>query len=364
MFRNWLISAVAAFVMAAAPAHAAPAKTLKIVQLDMEGGGGTLYVTPEGVSVLVDMGSQAGAMWTTSLDGAKGPADRIVAAAKALGVRKLDYVIATHYHGDHIGSLAELLDLIPIETFVDHGVNRELFNPADDPKEPPRTQAGYVKYLQLIKGHRRIIVKAGDVLHFSSLTDTVVAADGRPIARPLAGAGEPGQQCDLPPMKEDKGLENQKSIASVFSFGKVRIAAFGDLTWDREHDLVCPLDKVGHVNIMILDNHGMGVSNHPGFVHTLAPDIAIMGNGSKKGDWPEVVKTVNSSPGLQGFWRAHASTVYPGQDGDPNYLANLGPLPSHGYSIRLDVTREGAVTVTNARNGYTKTYQVKSVEPG
>lgn len=333
--------------------------TLKIVQLDMEGGGGTLYVTPEGVSVLVDMGSQSGAMWTTSLDGAKGPADRIVAAAKVLGVRKLDYVIATHYHGDHIGSLAELKGLIPIGTFVDHGVNRELFNPADDPKEPPRTQAGYLKYLQLIKGHRRIVVKAGDVLHFGSLTDTVVAADGKPIARPLLGAGEPGVECGLPSMAEDKGLENQMSIASLFSFGKVKITAFGDLTWDREHDLVCPLDKVGHVNIMILDNHGMGVSNHPGFVHTLRPDIAIMGNGSKKGDWPEVVKAVNSSPGLQGFWRVHATTVYPPeQDGDPNYLANLGPLPSHGYSIRLDVTRGGAVTVTNARNGFSKNYQV------
>ena len=358
MFRKLLMSIAAASAITAAPVHAAD-KALKIVQLDMEGGGGTLYVTPEGVSVLVDMGSQSGAMWTTSLDGAKGPAGRILAAAKGLGVKKLDYVIATHYHGDHIGSLAELEGLIPIGTFVDHGINRELFNPADDPKEPPRTQAGYVGYLKLIKGHRRIVVKAGDVLHFGSLTDTVVAADGKPISRPLPGAGEPGLECGLPPMAEDKGLENQKSIASLFSFGKVLIAAFGDLTWDREHDLVCPLDKVGHVNIMILDNHGMGVSNHPGFVHTLRPDIAIMGNGSKKGDWPDVVKTVNSSPGLQGFWRVHASTVYPPeQDGDPNYLANLGPLPSYGYSIRLDVTRSGAVTVTNARNGFSQTYQV------
>ncbi|HVY34903.1 MAG TPA: MBL fold metallo-hydrolase [Caulobacteraceae bacterium] len=359
MVRTLLASIVATCALAAAPVHAA-VKTLKIVQLDLEGSGGTLYVTPEGVSVLVDAGSVAGSMWTTSLDGAKGPADRIAAAAKALGLKKLDYVIATHYHGDHIGGIAELLALMPMGTFVDHGVNRELFNPADNPKEPPRTQAGYLRYLQLIKGHRRIIVKAGDVLHFGSLTDTVVAADGKPISRPLPGAGEPGQACGLPPMADDKGLENQKSIASLFSFGKVKIAAFGDLTWDREHDLVCPVDKVGHVNIMILDNHGMGVSNHPGFVHTLRPDLAIMGNGSKKGDWPDVVKTINSSPGLQGLWRVHATTVYPPeQDGDPNYLANLGPLPSHGYSIQLDVTRSGAVTVTNARNGFSKTYQVQ-----
>ena len=360
MFSKLLIVTTMASAMVAAPVHAAPAGTLKIVQLDMEGGGGTLYVTPEGVSVLVDMGSPGRRhVDHRLLTAPRARLDRIVAAAKALGVRKLDYVIATHYHGDHIGSLAELLDLIPIGTFVDHGVNRELFNPADDPKEPPRTQAGYVKYLQLIKGHRRIIAKAGDVLHFGSLTDTVVVSDGDRSPSPRRARGSRALECGLPPMADDKGLENQKSIGSLFSFGKVRIAAFGDLTWDREHDLVCPFDKVGHVNIMILDNHGMGVSNHPGFVHTLAPDIAIMGNGSKKGDWPDVVKTVNSSPGLQGFWRVHASIVYPDQDGDPNYLANLGPLPSHGYSIRLDVTRAGAVTVTNSRNGFSRTYEVK-----
>jgi beta-lactamase superfamily II metal-dependent hydrolase len=358
MSRKPLVALALAGALLGAQAHAAD-NTLKIVEPDMEGGGGTLFVTPEGVSVLVDVGSQAGGMWTQSLDGAKAGADRIVAAAKALGVRKIDYVIITHYHGDHVGGLAELLDLMPVGEFIDHGVNRELFNPADDPKEPPRTQAGYERYLKIIKGYKRVIAKPGDVFHFGSLTDTVVAADGHPIAHPLPGAGDPGVECDLPPMAEDKGLENQKSIASLFSFGKVRIAAFGDLTWDREHELVCPVNKIGRVNIMILDNHGMGVSNHPALLHTVRPDIAVMGNGSKKGDWPSVVAAVKTSPGLQGFWRVHASQTYPDQDGDPNYLANLGPLPSHGYGLRLDVTRGGAVTVTNPRNGYSQTYQVK-----
>jgi beta-lactamase superfamily II metal-dependent hydrolase len=357
MVRGRLVSIALACAFLFGSAHAAD-KTLKIVVPDMEGGGGALFVTPEGVSVLVDVGSQAGGMWTKSLDGAASGVDRLVAQAKALGVKKIDYVIITHYHGDHVGGLAELLALMPVGEFIDHGVNRELFNPADDPKEPPRTQAGYEQYLKLIKGYKRVIAKPGQVFHFGSLTDTVVAADGRPITKPLPGAGQPGQDCGLPHMAEDKGLENQKSIASLFSFGKVKIAAFGDLTWDREHDLVCPVNKVGHVDIMILDNHGMGVSNHPGFVHTLAPEIAVMGNGSKKGAWPSVVEIVNASPGLQGFWKIHASTTYPEGDGDPNYLVNLGPLPSHGYALRLDVTRQGAVTVTNERNGFSKTYDI------
>jgi hypothetical protein len=160
-------------------------------------------------------------------------------------------------------------------------------------------------------------------------------------------------------MAEDGGIENAKSIGSLFSFGKVKIAAFGDLTWDREHDLVCPVNKVGHVNILIVDNHGLGTSNNPGFIHAVAPEIAIMGNGSKKGSLPAPVAAVTSSPGLQGFWRVHEPTTHPELAGDPNYLANLGPNPSHGYALVLDVARDGKVTVTNSRNGFSKTYAVK-----
>jgi beta-lactamase superfamily II metal-dependent hydrolase len=356
MIRKLLVSTILASAMLAGSSYAAD-KTLTIVEPDMDGGGGTLYVTPEGVSVLVDVGSPPNG--SVALDGAKAGVDRLVTAAKALGVKKIDYVIITHYHGDHVGGVEELLDLIPAGTFIDHGVNRELSNPMDDPKQPPRTQAGYEKYLQLIKGHKHVIAKPGEVFHFGSLTDTIVIADGNPIAKPLAGAGQPGVECDLPSMAEDGGIENAKSVGSLFSFGKVKIAAFGDLTWDREHDLVCPVNKVGHVNILIVDNHGLGTSSNRGFIHSIAPEIAIMGNGFKKGALPAPVNAVTSSPGLQGFWRAHASIPHPELNGDPNYLANLGPAPSHGYALKLEVTKGGHITVTNTRNGFSQAYDIK-----
>ena len=47
--------------------------------------------------------------------------DRIMAAAKAAGVVRIDYLVMTHYHGDHVGGFLELSKLIPIEHFVDHG---------------------------------------------------------------------------------------------------------------------------------------------------------------------------------------------------------------------------------------------------
>ena len=83
-----------------------------------------------------------------------------------------------------------------------------------------------------------------------------------------------------------------------------------------------------------------------------------MGNSATKGAVPAVVSVVSSSPGLQGFWKLHASTVNPELNGDPDYIANLEPAPDYGKNIRLDIARSGKVTVTNSRNGFSKTYQV------
>src|SRR5215471_17808492 len=81
--------------------------TLKLVSIDVEGGGGTLFVTPEGKSLLIDSGWPSGAGLLPSPDGAQNSADRIVAAAKKLGVSKIDYLITTHYHMDHVGGLQD-----------------------------------------------------------------------------------------------------------------------------------------------------------------------------------------------------------------------------------------------------------------
>ncbi len=103
MLRKTLAAALLASALSI-PAHAADG-TLKIVSVDVEGGGGTLFVTPEGTSLLIDTGWPTGAGLLPSPDGARNSADRIVAAAKKLGVSKIDYLIITHYHMDHVGGL-------------------------------------------------------------------------------------------------------------------------------------------------------------------------------------------------------------------------------------------------------------------
>src|SRR5258708_19223568 len=94
--------------------------TLKVVSIDVEGGGGTLFVTPEGKSLLIDTGWPSGAGLLPSPDGAKNSADRIAAAAKKLGLSKIDYLIITPYHRDHVGGPMELLKPIPVPPFINH----------------------------------------------------------------------------------------------------------------------------------------------------------------------------------------------------------------------------------------------------
>ena len=102
-------------IAVAAPRPVSP-KSLQIYFIDVEGGQSTLFVTPEGKSLLIDTG------WP---DNNGRDADRIVAAAKDARISKIDFVLITHFHDDHVGGAPQLAAKIPVGTFIDHGDNRE-----------------------------------------------------------------------------------------------------------------------------------------------------------------------------------------------------------------------------------------------
>ena len=379
MIRKTLLAALMASALVA-PAIAAEG-TLKIVSIDVEGGGGTLFVTPEGKSLLIDTGWPGGAGLLPSPDGAQNSADRIAAAAKKLGLSKIDYVITTHYHMDHVGGVVELVKRIPVDTFIDHGPNSEHLAPGE--VVPPDLAGGapdqlYPKYLDVIKGHKHIVAKPGQVIAIGSMTDTIVSSDGVTLAKPLAGAGAPIAACDTAEAKSTKdigGEENRRSVASLLRFGKVSIAMFGDLSWDKERELSCPVGKLGHVNLLIVTQHGSKISSNPASIADMHPDIALMGMSGKKGGDGDPIQRIKASPGLMGFWQTHESFAHPAWGAeDKNMVANLNPPasaiasqakamftvpPDQGHAIHAEITKDGKITMTNDRNGYSKTYLVK-----
>lgn len=101
------------------------------------GGQATLFVTPDGESLLIDTG------WP---DNEGRDADRIVAIAKRAGLSRINYVLITHYHADHVGGLPQLVARIPVDTVIDHGENRETSNAS--------TEQGWKAYQELLNTHK------------------------------------------------------------------------------------------------------------------------------------------------------------------------------------------------------------------
>ncbi len=348
---SWVLSCAAALFLASN----ASAADLKMVSVDLEGGAATIYLTPEGQSLLVDSGSPPGPASTMSTTD---DSARIVAAAKKLGITRFNYFLITHYHRDHIGGLGALIEKMPVENILDHGVTRE---------EGPAAEATYAAYLKAIEGRPRRSLKAGDVVKIGSLTLDVVISDGVPIAQARPGAGAANPACAGSTDNSDYiklGEENPRSVGVLFTYGVTRILSLGDLTWNKERELYCPIDKVGPVDILLPGHHGITVfrdlvlSNSPFAVAAQDPLVVVMGNGPVKGGGPEILARFKKSPRLQGFWPAH-QTAMDAKEGELlDYTANL-LVGQDGFATAVTVSDTGQITVTNERNGFGKTYRAR-----
>ncbi len=315
--------------------------TLDIYWIDVEGGAATLIVTPEGQSVLMDAG------YSRPDDS---HAKRVVAAMTDAGIDRLDYFIASHFHGDHVGGAPALAQLVPIAEFIDHGESVE--------RDTERGRPAWEAYLAAAATGKATSVGPGDVLPLRGIELRIVASNRAVPSEPLDPQG-PNALCQAAePGREDAG-ENSRSVGYIATLGDFQFLNLGDLTVGGQHALACPENLVGVVDLLQVPHHGNGIAQQ--LVWALAPTVAVSSTGAHKGGSPEGYQTMATVPGIKGIWQLHRALD---ADDDHNtgeqMTANLTEENDRGYWIKAEVQPDGSsYTISNGRNHYSETYTTK-----
>jgi len=318
----------ASLALAAATARAAGA--LDVYWVDVEGGGGTLIITPAGESILIDTG------WPGERDAA-----RIRDTASQAGVSRIDFLILTHFHVDHFGGAASLARLIPVVSVYDNGIPEHNPDGGNDQE-----------FLQSIKPYRefpagrRLVVHPGDSLPLRqtptgpAVSLRFLAAAQKTIEPPPGAPRNP--LCGGLASPESDSSDNKNSVVSLLQFGPFRFFDGGDLTWSMEGRLVCPVNLPGKVDVYQVNHHGLDISNNPLLLQSLSPAVAVMNNGALKGGAVKTIATLKALPGLKAVFQMHKDLSHgPDANVADENIANLGEK-CDGNLIRMTVDPDGA----------------------
>jgi competence protein ComEC len=323
--------------------------TLDIYFIDVEGGQSTLIVTPKKETLLIDTGYASDGHSGVPGDPKQArDANRILAAVHDAHVERIDYLLITHFHRDHVGGVPELSQLIPIANFVDHA------SPSAEALKDPETKNAFDAYTKVRVTNRSRNPLPGQKLLLQGIDTTIVSSATVTIDKPLQGTATHG---DCPPagLEANDPYENPRSTGVVISYGEFRFLDVGDLTGPPLFRLACPKNMVGPVDVYLVAHHGGADAADPATFAAFAPRVAIMNNGMKKGGASQTYRLLHSVPSLEGVWQLHRSDAAGDQNFPDAQIANLDESTAHW--IKLSAHKDGSFAVTNGRTGVVKTYQ-------
>lgn len=362
---------IAALAAATVAAQEKATKSLEIYVIDAEGGKSVLYISPTGQTLLIDTGYAGGR-----------DTERLMAAIEDAGVTKIDYLISSHYHSDHVGGLEPLSKRIPIDHFLDHGPTVE--GPVTSLREQvPGFQAMYAE----LSKDKRTVVKPGDRIPITGLDVRVVTSAGAVLKTPLPGGGKPNPACAkyTPPAEPASNWstpDDDQSVGTVITYGRFRAIDLGDLLWDRAVQLMCPNNMVGPIDLYVMTGHGSDITSASPLTDGIGARVAVMQNGTRKGGQVAAMRTIRLAPGFEDLWQLHWSynaalegnspgllianvddaatiagvlTAPPGTGGRGRGNAAAAHTPA--YWIKVSARSDGSFTVSNSRNGFSKTYR-------
>jgi len=306
-------------------------EALTMYFIDVEGGQSTLIVTPDGHSLLVDAGYNS----------RRSDPGRIVEAMHEAGVTRIDRMIVTHFHPDHVGGIPELAERVPIEVVFDHG---DTAKPDD---QETRTA---------VDGYRRVRPRlhpfeprVGEQLRLGDATLTWVSSDRHTIDGHLYGGGQRTAACSgYIPDAEDEP-ENPRSVGFVLEYDRFRFLDLGDLTGTPLAALVCPENRVGPVDVYVLPHHGEEDGTYPATLEAFRPRAIVINNGARKGARRGALDLLHRWEPPISVWQLHRA-------GDPDvanfpdrFIANLDTTTS--FAIKAVARSDGSFSITNERTG-------------
>jgi competence protein ComEC len=333
-------------------------RNLEIYWIDVEGGAATLLISPSGESLLIDTG------WTES----GRDAGRIFDATQLAGLKSIDHLVISHFHADHAGGLPALAKMIPIGHFYDRGDVIE--------KENQQWLDGYRAAAASAK---RTIVKPGDEIPIKGFRALVVSSNEQVLAKAVKGGG-PNPLCANAENKLSAGPENARGVGLLMTFGKFEFLNLIDLDWEKEMELACPVNKLGKVTLYQTGRHGsFDGAGAPALLGAIAPQVVMINNGPRKGMGQVERNVVSATPAgktsdpyeratylrlaklprIEGIWQMHKSLLDPAPEHNtaPDMIANLEESADcKGHWIKASVGKDGKFTITNGRNGFSKTY--------
>jgi hypothetical protein len=366
----WLMAAMtlvaAGLTMAGAIAEDTAQARFYVV--DVGHGNAVFVLGRSGEVMLLDTGSSR-------------TADRVLAFMTQNGIRKIDYLVVSHFEDDHMGAASALAAKVPVGSFVDHGESvvygkddgwwRQRRGPWFRPGMGQQYDRSFDVYRAARAKSRHLVVKAGDRVPLQTLDVRVVSAAGHAITQPLPGAGMENPACARTDHRADDDAEDGQSVGVLVSYGKFRFIDLGDLTWNTATSLFCPKNLVGRVDAYVITHHAQGMPRElgeyyyglsacpPAEVFGLCPRVAILSLGAlgHKGGTPDAMKTLHALAGLD-LWQTEfiRDGGEKGYNGPEQRIANLGARSDKVPYIALTANQDGSFSVTNSRNGYTKRY--------
>ncbi len=210
----------------------------------------------------------------------------------------------------------------------------------------------------------------------------VVSSNQEVLAKPVNGGG-PNPLCADAEQKASAGPENARGVGLLLTYGKFRYLNLIDLDWEKEMELACPANKLGKVTLYQTGRHGsFDGAGAPALLGAIQPQVVVVNNGPRKGmgQADNNAKSNNPPgktvapyeknaylrlaklPGIEGIWQGHLSLLDPDprHNTAPDMIANMEETADcKGNWIEASVARDGKFTMTNGRNGFSKTYTAR-----